>query len=421
MLEITGAVTTGNHNGVDPPLMTNRSAATIVKTGAGAEAWIGNFDVVNDGTIRVLEGVLTLAGNLANLSGTTLTGGTWEVRGGSRLSLQQASIATNDATIILGQGSDIIERNGTSALESLETNNGSLVLDDVDLAPEIDSSFTNNGTLALHNGSMLELWGGYTQAATARLEIEDLRHGPRYGLRPARRPRIRPARRYHRGRARRRVRSGPRRPVPRDRRHDDPRRELLDSVEGPLGVSYDSGQAQVILSTGGSPTSCNVEWDGEAGDGRWDTAANWSTDAVPGPADWACIPEGSTANHATGTSTVARDDGRGHHHRLRRHAGRYRGLLHRSPNLARWRHPRPATARHRAGPVRLVGWHPRRCGRPSRSRRQRQGRSRTPSCWPVTCSTRAAWSGSPDRSVLSEQPRRRRPPRQPRHLRDPQR
>ena len=29
---------------------------------------------------------------------------------------------------------------------------------------------------------------------------------------------------------------------------------------------------------------------------------------------------------------------------------------------------------------------------------ERRGRSRTPSCWPVTCSTKAAWSGTPDRS-----------------------
>ena len=35
--------------------------------------------------------------------------------------------------------------------------------------------------------------------------------------------------------------------------------------------------------------SCNVEWTGNAGDGLWSTARNWSTNHVPGPTSDVCI------------------------------------------------------------------------------------------------------------------------------------
>ena len=35
--------------------------------------------------------------------------------------------------------------------------------------------------------------------------------------------------------------------------------------------------------------SCNVEWTGNAGDGLWSTAYNWSTNHVPGPTSDVCI------------------------------------------------------------------------------------------------------------------------------------
>jgi hypothetical protein len=35
--------------------------------------------------------------------------------------------------------------------------------------------------------------------------------------------------------------------------------------------------------------SCNVEWTGNAGDGLWSTAGNWSTNHVPGPTSDVCI------------------------------------------------------------------------------------------------------------------------------------
>jgi fibronectin-binding autotransporter adhesin len=43
-------------------------------------------------------------------------------------------------------------------------------------------------------------------------------------------------------------------------------------------------------------TSCSVTWTGNAGNGLWSTASNWSTDRVPGPTSDVCIPTLTTAN-----------------------------------------------------------------------------------------------------------------------------
>jgi len=44
--------------------------------------------------------------------------------------------------------------------------------------------------------------------------------------------------------------------------------------------------------------SCSVEWTGNAGDGQWSTAGNWSTHRVPGPTRDVCI---LTANGTSGS------------------------------------------------------------------------------------------------------------------------
>src|SRR5579864_1414677 len=44
--------------------------------------------------------------------------------------------------------------------------------------------------------------------------------------------------------------------------------------------------------------SCNVDWTGNAGDGQWSTASNWSTHRVPGTTSDVCI---LTANGTSGS------------------------------------------------------------------------------------------------------------------------
>ena len=60
------------------------------------------------------------------------------------------------------------------------------------------------------------------------------------------------------------------------------------------------GLAVLPSVTSADPT-CTVTWTGDAGDGLWQTAENWSTDSVPGSSDVACIGSGATV-HVTGGS-----------------------------------------------------------------------------------------------------------------------
>jgi hypothetical protein len=56
-----------------------------------------------------------------------------------------------------------------------------------------------------------------------------------------------------------------------------------------------------VAVSGGSlahAQNCNVDWTGNAGDGQWSTAGNWSTNRVPGPTSDVCI---LTANGTSGS------------------------------------------------------------------------------------------------------------------------
>jgi fibronectin-binding autotransporter adhesin len=56
-----------------------------------------------------------------------------------------------------------------------------------------------------------------------------------------------------------------------------------------------------VAVTGGKlaqAQSCSVDWTGNAGDGQWSTAGNWSTHRVPGPTSDVCI---LTANGTSGS------------------------------------------------------------------------------------------------------------------------
>ena len=62
-----------------------------------------------------------------------------------------------------------------------------------------------------------------------------------------------------------------------------------------------------VAVTGGNlaqAQSCSVEWTGNAGDGQWSTAGNWSTHRVPGPTSDVCI---LTANGTSGSVEAIRN------------------------------------------------------------------------------------------------------------------
>lgn len=50
--------------------------------------------------------------------------------------------------------------------------------------------------------------------------------------------------------------------------------------------------------------ACTVTWDGEAGDGLWETPRNWSGDALPGPDDDVCVAGGAAVTLSFGSAEV---------------------------------------------------------------------------------------------------------------------
>ncbi len=50
--------------------------------------------------------------------------------------------------------------------------------------------------------------------------------------------------------------------------------------------------------------ACTVTWTGNAGDGQWTTAANWSSGSLPGANDNVCIPSGKTVT-LVGSSSIS--------------------------------------------------------------------------------------------------------------------
>jgi hypothetical protein len=63
----------------------------------------------------------------------------------------------------------------------------------------------------------------------------------------------------------------------------------------------------IVAVTGGKlaqAQSCNVEWTGNAGDGLWSTAGNWSTHKVPGPTSDVCILTASGTSGSVEATTT---------------------------------------------------------------------------------------------------------------------
>jgi len=62
-----------------------------------------------------------------------------------------------------------------------------------------------------------------------------------------------------------------------------------------------AGALLAVAVTGGNLAQaqrCSVTWTGNAGDGSWSTASNWSPRNVPGPTSDVCIPTFTTADGA---------------------------------------------------------------------------------------------------------------------------
>jgi hypothetical protein len=110
-------------------------------------------------------------GNLTNFSGTTLTGGTYNVTG--TLQFNNANIVTNAANITLtGTSSRIIDQLSNNALANLATNNGSFTLAG-SRSFTTAGNFSNAGAFTINTGSMFTLGGPGMFSQSAGTTIDD--------------------------------------------------------------------------------------------------------------------------------------------------------------------------------------------------------------------------------------------------------
>jgi len=62
--------------------------------------------------------------------------------------------------------------------------------------------------------------------------------------------------------------------------------------------------ALIAVPGAGATDPCTVTWDGGGGNNLWSTATNWSGDAVPTSSDKACVTNGATVVHSSGSDAV---------------------------------------------------------------------------------------------------------------------
>lgn len=153
-----------------------QNEGVIRKTaGTGVSDLIINGNLTNTGTIEADSGTLYLhANSISQVSGNTLTAGTWNALNGSTLKFPSGTdITVNQASITLeGAGAAIAAGNAGSAvnaLANLTSNSGSLnVGSGATLATTGD--FSNSGSLSV--GGNLAITGAFTQTATGVLNSQ---------------------------------------------------------------------------------------------------------------------------------------------------------------------------------------------------------------------------------------------------------
>ncbi len=143
------------------------NAGTIRKTaGAGTSRLLINGSITNTGVIEADSGTLYLdAPIIGQLSGTTLTAGTWNALNGATLEFPGGT-AVNLANIALsGAGATI------SAISGLTSNSGSFSLTDgANFTTAGD--FSNSGILTVGEGSTLTVGGNFTQTPAGTFNDE---------------------------------------------------------------------------------------------------------------------------------------------------------------------------------------------------------------------------------------------------------
>jgi hypothetical protein len=147
---------------------------TIASTGSLTLASNANFSTVgsfsNSGTLTVNKGsqFTVTTGTLTNLSGGTLTGGTYTVGGTMQLPSANGGIASNAANLTLTGSSAKILDGTSNALAGFNNNTGTLTLASAATLTTSASNFSNSGTVVVSRGTTLTVGGtnnSYAQTA----------------------------------------------------------------------------------------------------------------------------------------------------------------------------------------------------------------------------------------------------------------
>lgn len=124
------------------------------------------FQLNNQGVVEADSGTLAIVDPIVQLSGTTLSAGTWIVRNGATLAFPSgSSITANQAAVTVdGAASNF------SALGGLASNSGTVsLLNGGNLTTA--AGLTNNGALVVGAGSTLSVHGDLTESSSATLRI----------------------------------------------------------------------------------------------------------------------------------------------------------------------------------------------------------------------------------------------------------
>ena len=148
------------------------NAGTYNKTGAATTTIAIGFN--NSGTLNVNAGTLTLTSGLTNFSGTTLTGGTYNVVGASTLQFAGANVVTNAAAIRLdGAGAQFLNSSTAgSGLLNLAANTaaGSFTIRNGRNFTTL-GAFNNAGIVNVGTSSTFTGGGVFTNQVTGQLQL----------------------------------------------------------------------------------------------------------------------------------------------------------------------------------------------------------------------------------------------------------
>jgi len=160
-LTLSGGTINSNSVNALGALASNTKTLTIAGTSNNVSTTASSFS--NTGTLTINAGDSFKAANLTQISGTTLSAGTYVLAGNLDLT-GAANVTTNSATLTLEGGT--IQTGSTNDLANLASNTKSLTLTN-NASFSTGASFNNTGTMDVTGGSTFTVSGSnsYTQSA----------------------------------------------------------------------------------------------------------------------------------------------------------------------------------------------------------------------------------------------------------------